>query len=339
MSTERDGSSADGMGPNPYLFIVGSHRSGTTLLRRILDAHSQIAIAREAPWIIPFYKQRIGLTPDGAVTRDFVSRLLADTKFRLLDIGAAELEALFEESGSVGYALFIGRLFDHYGRAGGKHVVGDKTPNYVRQIQALHRLWPRAKFVHLIRDGRDVCLSVLDWKRKAARLADQYPTWEDDPVTTAALCWERDVGHGREQARLLGPELYYEIRYESLVTRPAEAVEGLCSFLGVPYERSMLEFHQGRTRSDPGLSPKQAWLPITPGLRDWRSQMAGADVERFEAAAGDLLDELSYPRGCPSLAAAVRKEAARLRDCFERGLNTRTAIRAGGSVAPQGGDG
>src|SRR5262249_37187128 len=151
-------------------------------------------------------------------------------KFHHLGLSGRDLKKLVEAGGPAGYASFVSRLFDHYSRVRGKPWVGDKTPNYVRQIPVLHRLWPRAKFVHLIRDGRDVCLSLLDWKRKAARMAELFPTWEEDPVTTAALCWERDVGQGREQGRLLGPEFYYEIRYESLVTRPAEEVQGLCSF-------------------------------------------------------------------------------------------------------------
>jgi hypothetical protein len=163
------------------------------------------------------YKKRIGLTPEGVVTRDLVPRLLEHPKFHHLGVRARDLEGLIEVGGPAGYIRFVGRPFDHYGRARGKLLVGDKTPNSLRQIQVLNRLWPRAKFVHLIRDGRDVCLSVLNWKRKAARLAELFPTWEEDPVTTAALCWERDVGQGREQGRLLGPEFYYEIRYESLV--------------------------------------------------------------------------------------------------------------------------
>src|SRR5260370_42378662 len=85
----------------------------------------------------------------------------------------------------------------------------------------------------------------------------------------------------------------------------------------------MLEFHKGRTRSEPGLSPKEAWLPITPGLRDWRTHMEVADVERFEAAAGELLDELGYPRACPRLASAARARAKRLREQFARPLPLR----------------
>jgi hypothetical protein len=201
-----------------------------------------------------------------------------------------------------------------------KPLVGDKTPNYVRQILILHSLWPHARFVHLIRDGRDVCLSLLGWKRKATRMAELFPTWAEDPVTTAALCWERDVRRGRDRGRPLGPALYHEIRYEDLVSRPADETRNLCCFLGVAYEGEMLEFHQGRTRLGPGRSAKEAWLPITPGLRDWRTQMAADDVERFEAAAGDLLDELGYPRACPSPPPAARERASRLRERFVHGL-------------------
>ena len=64
----------------------------------------------------------------------------------------------------------------------------------------------------------------------------------------------------------------------------------------MPYADTMLEFHEGRTKTKPGLDAKRAWLPITSGLRDWRSEMPTEDLERFEAAAGDLLDELGYER-------------------------------------------
>jgi hypothetical protein len=338
MVEERFSGAAGGFGPNPFVFLVGSPRSGTTLLQRVVNAHSQIAIASESQWIARYYNRRIGLTPDGIVTPDLVPRLLEHPKFHRLAISRGLLEELVETGGPIGYASFVSQLFDHYGRARGKPLAGDKTPNYTRQIHVLHKLWPRAKFVHLIRDGRDVCLSLLNWKRKAARMAELFPTWEEDPITTAALCWERDVGQGREQGRLLGHESYYEIRYESLVTRPEEEVRGLFSFLGVPYERAMLEFHQGRTRSEPGLSPKEAWLPITPGLRDWRSQMPRGDVERFEATAGGLLDELSYPRGCPAPPAALRDEAAWLRNRFALELSVRRANLPAATVARAGGN-
>ncbi len=337
MSAKCSGLTTESVGRNPYVFVLGSPRSGTTLLRRILDAHSRIAIAPESEWIAEYYKKRTGMTPEGVVTRDLATRLVEHPKFHCLGICGRELEVLVETGEPTGYAQFVSQLLDRYGWAQGKPLVGDKTPGYVRQIHVLHRLWPGAKFIHLIRDGRDVCLSVLNWKRKAARLAELFPTWAEDQVMTAALCWERDARQGSRRGRLLGHELYREIRYEHLVTQPAEEIQELCSFLGVPYESAMLEFHQGRTRSDPGLSPKAAWLPITPGLRDWRKQMKAGDIERFEATAGGLLDELNYPRGCPSPPRAVQDTAARLRDRFARELSARAESPTDRTAAVVGG--
>jgi hypothetical protein len=96
----------------------------------------------------------------------------------------------------------------------------------------------------------------------------------------------------REGGNALGPDLYYEMRYESLVSKPAEECKKLCEFLGISYDEAMLCFNEGRERPKPGRSAKRAWLRVTPGLRDWRSGMSAEDVERFEAAAGDLLNEL-----------------------------------------------
>ena len=80
-------------------------------------------------------------------------------------IGREDLEKLIATSKQIPYAKFVSSIFDLYGQRQGKRLVGDKTPGYVRHIPLLHALWPKARFVHLIRDGRDVCLSMLNWKR------------------------------------------------------------------------------------------------------------------------------------------------------------------------------
>ncbi len=97
---------------------------------------------------------------------------------------------------------------------------------------------------------------------------------------------------------------------------PAEECAKLCSFLRLPFDDAMVRFHEGRTRKEPGLSTKKAWLPPTPGLRDWRSQMPPEDVERFEAAAGDLLDELGYERAYPHLPQHALAHASRIREKY-----------------------
>src|SRR5207245_10677734 len=125
---------------------------------------------------------------------------------------------------------------------------------------------------------------------------------------------------------LLGHESYYELRYESLLSYPEEECKRLCTFLGLPYDDAMLRFHEGRTKTDPTLDAKRAWRPITPGLRDWRSQMPGEDVERFEAVAGDLLDELGYPRAFARPSPQILKHASQIRDLFTQELPSPKAI-------------
>jgi hypothetical protein len=251
------------------------------------------------------------------VTPTFVREVLGKKggfgRFTPLPVPREELMDRLESGGPIPYAEFVTLLLDRYGATRGKPLVGNKTPELARGLRTLHMLWPRLKIVHLIRDGRDVCLSATNWKREAAKFASRFPTWSADPVSTAALWWESYVQPACEDGRALGAEVYYEVRYESLVVQPEEECAALCAFLGIPYRDAMVRYYEGRVNPDPSLDAKDAWLPPTPGLRDWRKQMPARDVERFEAIAGDLLDYLGYPRGAGQPRAEALEHAARIR--------------------------
>jgi len=287
---------------NPFVFIVGCSRSGTTLLKRMINAHSEVAIPLESHWITKYYEERRGLTPDGHVQPNLLRHLLKHRKFSKLKFSRDELESLIPSDGAISYTDFVSAIYDLYGRRKGKKLVGDKTPPYTRQIPLLHSLWPKSKFVHIIRDGRDVGLSVLNWKR-ARTTVGRIGTWHEHPVSTVALWWKWYVRLGREGGRALGPDLYYELRYEALLENPERECRGVCNFLGLRFDSAMLTYHENRTKTDPGLDAKAAWLPPTRGLRNWKTQMAEEDLEKFEAAGGDLLDELGYQRGITHLSA------------------------------------
>lgn len=283
---------------NPFLFIVGCARSGTTLLQRMVNAHPHIAITPESHWIPRLYGKPWALKPGGAIEHKLVRELGKHPKFARLGIAREELkklEKLSRNGHPLTYPSFVREIFDLYGKAQGKPLVGDKTPDYVRRIGVLHELWPEARFVHVVRDGRDVCLSMREWPKVHPKPGD-FVTWKDAPVSTAAWWWGFNVRLGRESGRLLGPGRYYEMRYEDLVTRPREVCQQLCVFLNLPFDEAMLHFHEDQARPDPGLEAKRAGLPVTAGLRDWQSQMSAAEVECFEATAGEVLEELDYPR-------------------------------------------
>jgi hypothetical protein len=302
---------------NPYVFIVGCPRSGTTLLRRLVDTHPQIAIIHQSRFIPNFFERRRGLTSEGLVTTKLVDRLLEARGVKNLKTSREMLESLVEAREPVSYSTFVTGVFDLYGKGQGKRLVGDKTPAYVRRIPTLHALWPEARFVHLIRDGRDVGMSAINW-RKADHALGRFSTWGVDQITTAAVWWEWHVRLGQEDGGSLAPQLYHEVRYEALVSEPAKACEKLCDFLDLPYDDAMLKFHEGRAKMKPNLDAKKGWWPLTPGLRKWSEQMPEEDLERFEAAAGDLLEELGYPRACPHPPEEKLARAARIRESFIR---------------------
>lgn len=303
---------------NPYVFIVGCPRSGTTLLQRMLDAHSKIAMTpEESHWIPRMYHKR-KLTPGGLVTPGLISRLQEVPRFLALGISQDDLLKLAGNGQPVSYSAFVTGIFDLYGESQAKELVGDKTPDHVRWLDTLHALWPKARVVHLIRDGRDVWLSITNWRKAHGKNPGTFPTWKDDPVSTTALWWELNVRLGQQFGSILGPELYYEVRYESLVSHPEAECVALCAFLDLPYDDAMLRFHEGKTKTEPSLSAKDAWLPVTPGLRDWKSQMPGEDIKRFEAAVGELLNELGYARAFPQARREQLENASRIRELFTR---------------------
>jgi sulfotransferase family protein len=302
---------------NPFVFVVGAPRSGTTLLKRVLDAHPELTITKETHWIVQLLDGEHAASADAPVTPELLERLLSHRRFARLKLDHAPLEQLVARPEPVSYAELVTAVYDLWGAREGKRLVGDKTPRYVRHIPTLHELWPGAKFVHLIRDGRDVCSSVRSW-RNERRVVTRFSTFAEDPVTTIAVWWEQLVRLGREAGAELPPELYHEVRYESLVGEPADTCTALCGFLGLRFDERMLRFHEGRAREDPGLDAKSAWRPITAGLRSWRTELSEAELERFEAVAGELLDELGYPRAVDEPGPEAMEQAALVRESYVR---------------------
>jgi hypothetical protein len=315
---------------NPYVFIVGCARSGTTLLRRMVDAHPLIAITRrETHWIPDCFHKRIGITPDGMVTHDLISWLMGYERFQLMDITQTELEELLAAEPALPYADFVSRVFDLYAKHEGKKLAGEKTPRYARELPTLHALWPAARFIHLIRDGRDVCLSFLDWA-KSPRIVGRFLPWTQDPIASAALYWEWHVRLARRAAFSLPSDLYREVRYEALVAQPREQCAAICTFLDLPFSDRMLLADVPPRKQRPGLGAKHARRPPTPGLRDWRSQMQPEHVQRFEGMAGDLLEELGYLRAFPELSPTNRDEAGRFREAYVGSLPQWQGVLADG---------
>ena len=288
----------------PPVVVLGVSRSGTTLLKEMLDRHSQLAIPTES-YFIPQLWDRHGDRPD-------LDAMLADlgrlARVREWGVDLADVRGRLPPLPHFGE--IIRALYLSYAQARGKRRFGDKTPAYMQQLGLLERVFASAQYVHIVRDGRDAALSFLAMRRRP-----RFNLARPRGLRAFACQWRLEVAGARRFGECLGPERYLELRYEELVAEPEAALRGICAFLRLEFEPGMLEYHRdlrGATLQDhPGL----AQAP-TPGLRRWREEMRPADVRRYEAIAGGLLSELGYERAFPTVSTAARALAVVERATF-----------------------
>lgn len=306
---------------NPFLFVVGCPRSGTTLLQRMLDNHPSLAVANDTHFI-PRVVEGVPVGVDPPLTPELIERVRTYKRFYRMELENTAVHEAAERSGS--YREFVSALYSEYGRLRGKPLAGEKTPDYVRRVPFLHAMFPWAKTIHIIRDGRDVALSVLEWARED-RGPGRLKVWWEEPVAVSALWWRWQVETGRRDGGELGPDLYHEVKYEDLVAHPETLLRELAGFLSLSFSSDMLAYHEGRVRREPGLSAKKAWLPPTSGLRNWRAGMSQRDLELFEALAGDTLSELGYEHGAGEPRPTVDALAQRCRNWWNSEMARRKA--------------
>ena len=329
---------------NPFVFVVGCPRSGTTLLQRMLDSHPALAVANDSHFI-PRCMEKVApelVAPASNGAPVPLSTELVDGVegyHRLRRLGLSEEQGRQAARGVGDYGSYVAALYTAFAARHGKRLGGEKTPDYVRRLPLLAGLFPEARFIHIIRDGRDVALSVMGWAHEK-KGPGKLEMWADSPLATSALWWAWQVESGRSAGRALADERYLEVGYERLVREPGVELNRIASFLNLPFADEMLRYHEGKTRSDPGKSAKSNWLPPTPGLRNWRDQMTPRDVELFEALTGDLLDALDLRRGVAAVSPEAAAEAANHHACWQDHLRRRREKierrlrRARGEVSP-----
>jgi len=252
----------------PSVFIVGAGRSGTTWVYDVLAAHPQVAGVLES------FLFTTGRGVGGLL--DVVDRgepPAGMRRFVATDDLARDLR-LFT-------AGLLGRTVKP-----GHRVLVEKSGTHALCMRGIWRLFPDARFVHVLRDGRDAVVSALAAQRSWA------PTWTRSPYT-AAREWRAHVQAAREFGATR-PDQFLEIRYEDLHADPPAGYRALYDFCGLPYDESLLADVVERndfTTQYPGGEDK---FGRGGRVGDWRTRLGWAEVAQFFAAAGRTLVRLGY---------------------------------------------
>ena len=281
--------------------FLGSGRSGTTLLRTIFDGHPDLAVANEPQFMGTVARQRKRLESAGFDATAFLETVSNNPNYQRLGLDQSKVKESIIAANPTNVADGVRVVLGMFAESEGKSLYGDKTPGYVVQIPELAEMFPEARFVHLIRDGRNVALSYIE------------RPWGPSTVGEAALYWRSRVSRGRAAGKALGGDRYLEARYENLVNDPETEVRRMCAFLGLDFAPEMLQYEQAAERFIASSHQPEAFTalvrPPTSGLRDWSNAMSPNDAALFEALAGGLLADLGYERRDESHRADVRIRA------------------------------
>ena len=299
-------------------FVVGCARSGTTLLRLMLDSHPHLAVPPESHFVVRFadggsepvtgvpaiwQRARRWIPRRDPSLDDRLEAILSTPQFANWHIEPSLVREQVLAARPTTYAALVDAVFRTYARSQGKERWGDKTPWYVLHLPLLADLFPRACFVHLVRDGRDVAVSLTE------------RPWGPSTPVGGAFQWRQHVRTGRRAGAVLGPERYLEVRLEDLVRDTEGTLRVVCDFLAADFDRAMLEYVRD-------AATKVGWVhsgvrhvtsPPTPGLRDWRSGLSREEQEEVEAVCHRELRALGYATEASSPRALARAWRVRAR--------------------------
>lgn len=286
--------------PQPAPFIVGVGRSGTTLLRLMLDAHPDLAIPTETHFVPAFLQ-----VAETTQSSDAALQVLATAEtWPNLGLDLAAVGQAFGALAPFTPADAVRAVFRLYAQGQGKPRWGDKTPPYRTCMAEIARHLPEARFIHIIRDGRDVALSYRG-------------LWfgPGDDIERQARFWVAEIERARAQAEHL--PFYMELKFEDLIVRPQNELERICRFLDLPFNGAMLDY-PGRARARLSeyvqtFGPQgsehisnERFLTIHDRTQDapdanrigrWRTEMGPDEMRLYVQIAGPMLSALGYLPG------------------------------------------
>lgn len=271
------------------LFIISAGRSGTTLLRSILVAGKEIAIPPES-WHIPLSVRRyLSLRHLGweDLSRLIIALFESTSHFQLwnTNLYPAYQKVINLPSNERSLSRIIDEVFVCYWQQNfpDAKLWGDKSPINTLNLPRIYELFPKAKYLHMVRDSRDSISSMV------AKGLD---------INLATTRWVNSIKQVVSLQNRLGKNQFLEVRYEDLVTEPVTTVSNSCRFLGLDYEDKMLDFWKAPTTIEHQEYDHHRNIskPIfTDSVGQWKKRLTPQDIQNITMKTKIWLDYFGYP--------------------------------------------
>lgn len=292
---------------NSPIFIVGANRSGTTLLRLILNAHSNIGIPEEIVYFgstmagVPIEQWKAPQVSDARWT-EFVSAFIDDKCSVLEGIDLDRVKQEIVQSGKKDFSYPYSLVLETWAKHHQKKRWGEKTPGNLFYADVLLEMYPDARFIHLVRDPRAGVSSMMK--------TDFFP----DDIAFNAMSRRKYMRKGRGILDASVPaEQRLMLRYEDIVTSPETTIRAICHFLGEQFEPAMLSFYKDSSRYMKEAAStsfnKAATKPISAEMLDkWKKHLTSGQVAMVEAICNKEIKEFGYKKSGSRLSVAQRFE-------------------------------
>lgn len=273
-------------------FIFGNPRSGTSLLRLMINNHPEIIVPPECGFTEWLYDEFGKIEYSEYVYRHFLSEVFKARKFETWGLSYEELLSELIEKKPRNYQELIMEIYFGYARKHGKHVkeVGDKNNYYINKIEKIENIFPGCKKIFIVRDGRDVTCSYLDLKNKD--IESQYKPTLAEGIADIARQWQKSV----EVMAFWSEKGALSIRYEDLVVDPHGTLTKVCDFLSLRYSDKMLDYYNNNDEPEEFKAWKGKTFKAveTSSVARFKADLTRDQLQTFQSVAGRGLETVGY---------------------------------------------
>lgn len=283
-------------------FILGNPRSGTTLFRLMLDAHSEVTVPPESGFMIWFYQKYKCWHINGSyeeMIKEFITDLKTAKKINNWRFNFNSLNEFLTVKHSENYTELINDVYTYYALELGKEIklFGDKNNFHLNHIREITEIYKHAKFIHIIRDGRDVACSYKELNNK--KINSEFAPKLSDNIEDIADEWlENNNLILNDLEKYSSPKNFISIKYEKLVKESCKTLKRACDFLDIDYQSRMLNYYKNSKSFEPDefLQWKaNTKKPLQENkIKRYITDLSPIEIELFNRKASSLLNRFGY---------------------------------------------